>query len=153
MAHTHLNCTGDNRLEALATAERLCTENGGRFTPIRERVYDVILQSDKPVKAYDIIEQLADIGSAKPPTVYRAIDFWMELGLLHKIESLNAYVACGHMDHEHRAIFLICERCESVNELHADGEIASLLNAAKGQAFATKGVVVEMTGLCGVCAE
>ena len=102
----------------MAIAEALCVERGQRLTPIRRKVLDVLLGSHKPLGAYEIIDRLAPKGPRPAPiTAYRALDFLRENGLVHRIESRNAFIACVH---NHAAgdlvVFLICERCGAVGE-------------------------------------
>ena len=86
---------------------------------LAEESADAVAGVEGPSKAYDLLEHLGDDGAAKPPSVYRSLDFLLEMGLAHKIESLNAYVACGHWKHGHAAVFLICDKCGMAGELHA----------------------------------
>ena len=121
------------------------------MTPIRRRVLELLLATDAPAKAYDLLDQLGDEGAAKPPTIYRALDFLLEMGLAHKIESLNAYVACGHRKHRHAAAFLICEDCGTAQELHATATLDTLANETRDVNFKMKSVVVEVRGTCERC--
>lgn len=151
MAHTHHDhsiCIDD----ALAEAERVCAEHGSRFTDLRRRILKMIWQGHKAVKAYDLLDQLAtEGGSAKPPTVYRALDFLMEEGLVHKIESLNAYIGCPHPGDDHISQFLICDKCENVREVtsHALGE--AVVGAAKDAGFKIRRQTLELHGVCADC--
>lgn len=103
----------------LEQAEQYCTEHKYRLTEPRSKVLQIILESDKPLGAYEILERLGQsIKNPKPPTAYRAIDFWAEHSFIHKLESLNAYVACG-AGHRHKgAQFMICDACGNVLEMH-----------------------------------
>ncbi len=121
------------------------------MTPVRRRVLELLLSSDKPAKAYDLLQDLGASGAAKPPTIYRALDFLLEMGLAHKIESLNAFVACGHTGHRHAAAFLICDTCRVAQELHANDTFASLEKEASGVDFTVRNVVIEVRGLCADC--
>jgi Fur family zinc uptake transcriptional regulator len=137
---------------ALRRAERLCQERGVRFTALRRRVLELLCASERPLSAYEILDQLYD-GSRPPapPTAYRALDFLLEQGLAHKLESLHAYVGCAHPDHRHASQFLICDDCGGVAEVE-DNSVAKSLKAA-GQAigFRTKRPVVELLGTCAQC--
>ena len=115
------------------------------------RVLELLLATDAPAKAYDLLDQLGDEGAAKPPTIYRALDFLLEMGLAHKIESLNAYVACGHRDHRHSAVFLICDSCHAAQELHADATISALEAESAEVDFALRSTVLEVRGICAQC--
>ena len=106
----------------LAAAEKLCADKGLRFTPLRRRVLELVWSSHKPVGAYALLDQLRDedLGSA-PPTVYRALDFLIENGLIHRIERMNAFVGCSHPGEAHRGFFLICGECGNAEEMESDG--------------------------------
>ena len=109
------------------------------------------LASEEPAKAYDLLANLDGEGAAKPPTVYRALDFLQDMGLVHKIQSLNAYVACGHTKHEHSAVFLICDDCGSAEELHAVQTSDALAKESLAAGFKAKSAVIEAHGICRNC--
>ena len=137
----------------MAVAEALCHERGQRLTPIRRNVLATLLASHKPLGAYEIIDRLALKGPRPAPiTAYRALEFLRENGLVHRIESRNAYLACAH-DHDAAAAvaFLICDRCGSVGEIPAAPVAQSLGAAARASGFAPKLSVVEITGTCAHC--
>ena len=146
--HDHHACIE----KAVADAERICAERGSRFTDLRRRILTMIWQGHKAVKAYDLLDQLAkDGGSAKPPTVYRALDFLMEEGLVHKIESLNAYVGCPHPGDQHISQFLICETCEVVEEISNDTLDSALAASAADAGFDIRKQTLELRGVCKLC--
>ncbi|ACT58640.1 transcriptional repressor [Hirschia baltica] len=153
MTETHLSCSSGNPKDALAEAARISEENGVRLTPLRKRVLELLLAAKSPAKAYDLLEQLSkeDTTPAKPPTIYRALDFLLQQGLAHKIESLNAYVACGHRGHGHAAAFLICERCESAKEMHAESTFSALKQETQDMSFKFLNAVIEVRGICEKC--
>jgi Fur family zinc uptake transcriptional regulator len=147
--HDHGRCAED----ALRHAETVCQRRGQRFTPIRRQVLSALLASHRPLGAYEIIDELAKlIARPAPITVYRALDFLMENGLVHRIESRNAFLACAH-DHDDTAMvaFLICDQCGSVGEVPAAPVAKSLNEAARGTGFSPKMSVVEITGTCNHC--
>jgi Fur family zinc uptake transcriptional regulator len=147
--HDHDRCAAD----AIAHAERVCAERAQKFTPIRRLVLQALLSSHCPLGAYEVIDELAKtMARPAPITVYRALDFLMENGLVHRIESRNAYLACAH-DHDQTAMvaFLICEQCGSVGEIPAVTVAQSLNAAARASGFAPKLSVVEITGRCAHC--
>jgi Fur family zinc uptake transcriptional regulator len=147
-SHDHSICIET----AIAEAERLCAERGSRFTDLRRRILKMIWQGHKAVKAYDLLDQLANEGgSAKPPTVYRALDFLMEEGLVHKIESLNAYIGCPHPGDDHVSQFLICDKCETVKELSSSELKSAVINAAKSANFTIRRQTLELHGVCANC--
>ena len=134
-------------------AERVCAQRAQKFTPIRRQVLQALLSSHRPLGAYEVIDELAkSMPRPAPITVYRALDFLMENGLVHRIESRNAFLACAH-DHDAAAMvaFLICERCGSVGEIPAAPVAQSLNAAARATGFAPKLSVVEITGTCAHC--
>ncbi|MBR9826020.1 MAG: transcriptional repressor [Alphaproteobacteria bacterium] len=142
--------------KALEAAETLCAERGERLTPVRRRVLELVLSAEKPVKAYDLLELLKPgEGSAKPPTVYRALDFLMGMGLVHKVEALNAFVGCTHSHDGQGAELFICNACGSVEERHTS---AHAHGADEGPSsccpdgFIIERSVVEHFGRCRACA-
>ena len=158
MAHTHAHdhantpCSPQDAEAFLVEAEKLVSAKGQKLTPIRRKVLQLLLQSEEPAKAYDLLANLDGEGAAKPPTVYRALDFLQEMGLAHKIESLNAYVACGHANHEHSAVFLICQSCGGAEELHAVATSEALSKETNSAGFVIQNAVIEARGRCRKCA-
>ncbi|MEM6625538.1 MAG: transcriptional repressor [Pseudomonadota bacterium] len=153
MSDAHLAYSEPDIAAALADADAFCAAKAARLTPLRRRVLELLLQAGEPAKAYDLLAQLGEDGAAKPPTVYRALDFLLQMGLAHKIESLNAYVACGHHHHGHTAAFLICDLCGAAQELHARGTVAALEAETKSVRFDVSNVVIEARGRCASCAS
>ncbi|MEQ3745334.1 MAG: Fur family transcriptional regulator [Henriciella sp.] len=153
-AHAHANtpCSPQEAEAFLAEAETLVARKGQKLTRIRRKVLQLLIESEEPAKAYDLLANLDGEGAAKPPTVYRALDFLQEMGLAHKIESLNAYVACGHTSHSHSAVFLICDECGGAEELHAVETTAALLKETKAADFSISHAVIEARGTCRNCA-
>lgn len=146
--HNHRACIDD----ALATARTLCDERGAQLTPIREKVLQIVWKSHKPVGAYDVLDELArSHKAARPPTVYRALDFLMAEGLIHKIESLNAYLGCIEAGAPHTGQFLICRNCGATEEI-VDPKLDTALEAAAARAhFKAERKIVEISGLCARC--
>ena len=97
-------------------AENFCLSNKLRLTTIRKRVLEIILESNKPSKAYDILKKIKGIGSEKPPTVYRALDFLLENGLIHKLNSNQSYISCQHPNEHSECFFLFCKVCKNISE-------------------------------------
>ncbi len=148
--HNHANCTA----ELLSRAERTCERRGSRLTGQRREVLNCVARSHTAVGAYDIIERMADQGPRPAPiTVYRALDFLEAHGLVHKIESRNAFVACSHAHEGRPAALLICEACGQVAELDAPDAFGILKSAAEAQGFRERRTVIEMVGWCLSCAE
>ncbi len=148
--HNHARCIRT----AVGAAETLCAGRGLRFTPLRRRVLELIWQSHRPAGAYELLDQLkAERHGAAPPTVYRALEFLLENGLVHRIESLNAFVGCDHPDAPHQSQFLICTSCRRVAEL-SDPAIAQRIETkASGAGFQTARQTLEVTGTCDACTE
>jgi Fur family zinc uptake transcriptional regulator len=147
--HDHDRCAAD----ALSHAERVCAGRAQKFTPIRRQVLGALLSSHRPLGAYEVIDELAkQMARPAPITVYRALDFLMENGLVHRIESRNAFLACAH-DHDAASMvaFLICEGCGSVGEIPATLLAQGLNDAARQTGFSPKMSVVEITGICAHC--
>ena len=137
---------------ALARAQRICTLRGARMTPVRRRVLELILRANQPPRAYALLAQL-ERGSGKlgPPTVYRALDFLLAHKLIHKVETSNAFVACGDVEHSHQSQFVICEDCGATEEIRDDEIVESLRRLGEGRGFAVDRQVIEARGLCPAC--
>ncbi len=146
--HNHALCIE----EALDFARRVCEKEGERFTDLRKQVFELVWAEHKPVKAYDLLSELAAKRSGvAPATVYRTLDFLQAQGLVHKLESLNAYLGCCHPEKEHQGHFLICKKCEEVKELELTALSKSIKEAEKAQEFQVKHMTVELFGLCKNC--
>jgi len=148
--HDHTRCIAD----AMGMAEAVCAKHGARLTPIRRRVLELVWNSHRPVGAYAILDHLreGDKGAA-PPTVYRALDFLMEQGLIHRIESLNAFVGCDHPEDRHVSQFLICTRCNGAVEIQDRGIANAVKKSAAEAGFTVNRFTVELQGTCPDCAK
>lgn len=147
--HDHSACVQ----HTLATAEARCSENGLRLTEIRRKVLELLLIEHKALGAYDLLERLAAEGwSRQPPVVYRALAFLTENGLAHKVERLNAYIACAHPDERHAPVFLICTRCDRVAEGMAHLDTA-LGDVARETGFTVERAAIEAVGVCPACRQ
>jgi Fur family zinc uptake transcriptional regulator len=135
---------------ALARAEEICQQKGVRLTDVRRKVLGIVWDSHGPSKAYDILKQLGD-GDAKPPTVYRALDFLQENGLVHKLNSLNAYVGCSHPEQHDECYFLICSACGEFEECCNPQLSYEILQTANRHKFTPSLVTVEIEGTCDSC--
>ncbi len=144
----------------LSQAEAVCSGRGTRLTGLRRQVLGLVLESPKPAGAYDLLERLRTRHKgAAPPTIYRALDFLLDQGLIHKVERLSAFVGCVHgMEQEadghapHAVQFLVCNDCGGVEELSDPAIGRSLQQAASARGFSIKGSIVEADGVCGACA-
>lgn len=131
----------------LALAERICLRKGLSLTDTRKRVLELLLEADGPCKAYDLLGALRPDGAAaRPPTVYRALDFLVSAGLAHKVEALNAYTACVHGEMSGAAELFICERCGRVDERHDPA-----VSTQGPDGFDIRRSVIEHYGLCADC--
>ncbi len=148
--HNHSICVS----QALETAEKRCRERGLRFTALRRQVLRLVWDSHKPVGAYDILDSLKQDGKkAAPPTVYRALDFLIDADLVHRLDSLNAFVGCPDPSSSHQGQFLICRGCRTVAELD-DAKINSLVqDVAADLGFSAEQQMLEIQGLCQACRE
>jgi Fur family transcriptional regulator, zinc uptake regulator len=149
--HDHGRCAS----AAIAHAEVLCAARAQRLTPMRRHVLEALLDSHRPLGAYEIIERLAALGRPAPITVYRALDFLRDNGLVHRIESRNAFVACvhNHGGGDDLIVFLICERCGAVGEAPGANVAETLKASARAAGFAPESPVIEIAGICAHCRE
>jgi len=146
--HNHQHCIE----RALVTARELCQRRSLRLTPIRELVLKLVWQSHQPMGAYELLPALAEAGfNSAPPTVYRALEFLQEQGLVHRIASLNAYVGCPHPEHPHASGFLICRQCQRAIELNSAPVHQALADAAAEVGFSIEQEMIEVVGLCPDC--
>ncbi len=149
-SHDHAHCVS----EALARAEHLCAGRGARLTVLRRRVLELVWQSHRPRGAYDMLEDLGEGGRpAAPLTVYRALDFLVGQGLVHRIESLNAYVGCAEPEAAHSGQFLVCDECGIALETNDDRVAAAILACAGSHGFQVARPTVEIHGRCPACQE
>ncbi|HVZ07044.1 Fur family transcriptional regulator [Rhodopila sp.] len=144
------------RTEALLDrASVICESRGARLTELRRQVLGLILNREAPTGAYDLLDQLRSTRhGAAPPTVYRALEFLQEQGLVHKLERLSAFVGCiadEEHEHDHAAQFFICRGCGKVIELE-DHELAhALTDAARRVGFTVSKATIEAEGQCAAC--
>lgn len=149
--HNHENCVK----QALKTAEKICMSKNTRLTEIRQRVLELVWQQHKPCGAYDIIALLGKDGQyPAPPTVYRALDFLLQQGLIHRIASMNAYIGCSLASAQnHASFFYICSQCSLTTEVDADTITTEIHKKAKQQGFFIESQTIEVTGLCPKCQD
>jgi Fur family zinc uptake transcriptional regulator len=156
--HDHERCAS----AAIAHAETQCAARAQRLTPMRRQVLEALLASHRPLGAYEIIEHVARRHSSQqnsaprnrpaPITVYRALDFLRENGLVHRIESRNAFVACAHNHGDgDLVVFLICEKCGAVGEAPGGAAAEGLKSAAGAAGFSPKSPLIEIAGICSHC--
>ena len=161
MAKSHACSSPDHHVHDAAgfvsAVERACSERGLRLTEIRARVLGLVADAGKPIKAYDLLDKVREgegAGAAAPPTVYRALDFLLANGFIHKLESVNAFVACHHPNAaQHSAPFLICDGCHKAVELEDEHVVATLDAQARALGFSPQTQTLEVHGLCAECAR
>jgi Fur family transcriptional regulator, zinc uptake regulator len=150
-SHDHAHCVAD----ALTCADALCAERGARLTILRRRVLELVWSSHRPRGAYAILEDLSqqDGKATAPLTVYRALEFLVEQGLVHRIESLNAYVGCAAPGASHSGQFLVCEGCGDAAEIDDPSIRSAIDDAAAVRGFRVQRPTVEVRGVCKDCQE
>ncbi|ATG90745.1 transcriptional repressor [Methylomonas koyamae] len=146
--HDHNLCIRN----AISVAEQLCLSRGVQLTPIRHKILELIWNSHKAVKAYDLLDQIRPVNdAAKPSTVYRALDFLLEQGLIHRVESLNAFVGCHCSGTQHDQLLLICTACHTVEERAAPAVLSALGTELGDAGFVPQRKTIEIHGLCRSC--
>jgi Fur family zinc uptake transcriptional regulator len=139
-------------LNQVEKARKFCEDKGARFTHLREKVYELLLEEQGAVGAYELLDALKLTESgAKPATVYRTLDFLLEFGLIHRLESTNAFVACHHFDCNHPVQFLICDNCGEVQEIQSIGLKETLDKQAESRGFSVIKQTIEAHGTCSTC--
>ncbi len=149
--HDHARCVD----RALSGAAEICFQNGERMTANRKAVYLQVLSSHKAQNAAEIADGLARDGkrSVSPMMVYRALDFLVEQGLIHKISSLNAYIGCAEPMTARAHCFLICTVCGVVTDYHDEAVVQQLTKHIRAIGFNPKSPVVEVPGICPFCQD
>jgi len=147
--HDHAGCVS----EALRVAEEVCEARGVRLTHLRRRVLELVWNGHKAIGAYTLLEHLQQEGKAAPPTVYRALDFLLEQGLIHRLASLNAYVGCIRPGSPHSGQFLICEACQNLIEFHDLAVDQAISSRSRSDGFLPSRQTVEILGLCPRCQD
>ncbi|MDR9485453.1 MULTISPECIES: transcriptional repressor [Sediminimonas] len=148
--HDHGSCVADS----LQQAEQHCAEQRLQLTPTRRRVLEILLEGHRSMGAYEILDRLRAEGlGSQPPVAYRALDFLTMHGFAHRIEGLNAFIACTHLSDTHSPAFLICRACNRVVEAEADPMAGELGRAAADAGFVIERSVREAIGLCPACAQ
>jgi Fur family transcriptional regulator, zinc uptake regulator len=146
--HNHAHC----QAELIARAEEICRERGSRLTEQRRDILSCVAEGHAALGAYDIIEKMARKGTRHAPvTIYRALEFLTDHGLVHKIECRNAYVACSHAHQGKPAALLICETCGIVAEVDAPDMAQTIARKAKNLGFKPRQTVLELMGTCHSC--
>ena len=141
--------------QILSQAEKICLQRNVRFTPQRLEVLRLMIEKNTAISAYDLLDLLrVSEPQAKPPTIYRALDFLLEQGFIHRVESNNSYVVCHHFEEpQHTSAMLICDRCGTVSEQHAQGVETVLQLLSQQSGFSLRNSVIEAHGLCAGCRD
>jgi Fur family zinc uptake transcriptional regulator len=148
-AHDHQRCIAD----AVSAAEDVCASKNIRLTPLRRRVLEIIWRQHLPIGAYEILAELAkDREKAAPPTVYRALEFLQSAGLVHRVDSLNAFLGCDRPHAVHAGQFLVCPACRKVTEIDDLQITTALARRAAELGYRLEGSVVEIKARCESCA-
>lgn len=148
--HDHSSC----QTQALSDALELCKKKGLKLTNIRQQVLEIIWASHNPIGAYDVLQKLQDCGhKPAPPTAYRAIDFLVNAQLIHRIESLNAYIGCPSPEHTHQGQFYICKSCGHIAEMSNSAINKTLAAGADELGFMAQEAVIEIHGICNDCQD
>lgn len=146
--HDHADCI----TSSLEGAEDACKSRGVHLTPARRRVLEILLQEHRAMRAYDILDILRGEGlGSQPPIAYRALDFLVQQGFAHKIERLNAFIACAHPGAKHDPAFLICRKCDAVAETQSAAPDGPLEISARAAGFEIECAVIEAEGICPNC--
>ncbi|SCZ49432.1 Fur family transcriptional regulator, zinc uptake regulator [Epibacterium ulvae] len=146
--HDHSRCIATT----LETVAVLCIDKGLQFTPVRRRVLEILLEEHRAWGAYEILDRLREDGlGSQPPVAYRALDFLVKHSFAHRIERLNAFIACSHPGTDHAPLFMICRKCETVAEASAELHRGQLNDTARAAGFQIEGSIIEAEGVCPKC--
>jgi Fur family zinc uptake transcriptional regulator len=138
----------------IKVAEQYCKENDLKFTPVRRKVLELLLQKNTAIGAYEILDLLREAGfKNQPPVAYRALDFLVKNGFAHKIEQLNSFIGCVHPGKDHSPAFMICRNCDFVGEEEAISPNSSVSKIASKSGFKVEKAIIEAQGLCHSCAS
>ena len=138
--------------QAMKAAEEICQKKKVKFTKLRRRVLELIWKEHKPCKAYDLLKDLQkEDSSAKPITIYRALDFLQEHGLVHRVNSLNAYVGCAHPEQTDPTFLLVCSQCNTVEESKGENYRIFFNKVLDDKKFQCTNKTFEIEGSCKHC--
>lgn len=148
--HDHDHC----QVSAIETAEAECARKGLKLTELRRQVLEIIWSSHNPIGAYDILQQLQSKGhKPAPPTAYRALDFLVSAKLVHRLESMNAFIGCPSPEASHQCQFYICQQCGHTAELHSEAVAQAIESGAEQLGFIHNEPVIEVHGTCKACSK
>lgn len=144
----------DKQMSAMEEAEALCRARGARLTPQRRAVLAKLQEAGRPLTAYELFDLIRPEDSAiAPASVYRSLDFLLDMGLVHRLETTRSFVACGHPDHPHTGQFLICRTCGTVVETEDNRIARATVTLGERHGFTLDRRTVELTGVCGACRD
>lgn len=134
--------------------KKICDKNNLRLTEQRKKVFGIICQSKKPIKAYDLLEEFKKIEpNAKPTTIYRNLSFLLQNDFIHKINKINAYLPCSHPNECHECYFLFCLKCNQITECCSEKIQNMIQEKAEKQKFVPKKISLEIEGICEDCSN
>ena len=146
--HDHSHCVST----AVKEAQDYCKAKGLQLTPVRKRTLEILLEEHRALGAYDVLARLSEEGfGTQPPVAYRALSFLTDNGFAHKVEKLNAFIACVHPGENHTPVFLICTECDTVAESETTSTKEILSNIAQTTGFDISRAVLEAEGTCPAC--
>lgn len=149
-SHNHDCCIS----HALESAQTICQDKNIRLTPIRQRIFELIWATHKAIGAYDLLAILQrEDPNAKPVTIYRALDFLLNAGLIHKVASLNAFIGCSNPETAHNSVLLICDVCHDAKEVAAQEVYEAICDIGKNNAFQPQQLTLELHGCCEECQQ
>lgn len=153
-----------SKAEEKARIMAQCAQQGVTVTQLRTQVLDIVLNMSGVIKAYQVLASMQQHSNSTvaPPTAYRALDFWAEQGVLHKIPAVNGYILCRHVQHEcdshcqdntvhHSDFVLVCNQCGAVDEQSLSSEWAALRQRAADNGFVLNDEHIVLTGICTHC--
>jgi len=142
-----------NLSAVLENMQQICNLAGVRLTLVRRHVFEIIFNSEKPIGAYKIMELLSELESrqAAPPTVYRALEFLLEYGFIHRLATINSFISCIHICKDHPVQFLLCAKCHTAIELENQRINDVVTFAAQKEGFAPQIKMIEISGICANC--
>jgi Fur family zinc uptake transcriptional regulator len=151
--HLHDHSSADALQAAVSMADEYCRERGQKLTPIRRTVLELLLSAGRATKAYTLLDEMrAAHPNASPPTVYRALDFLLSAGLIHRIESINAFTVCHDLTHCQHGVLVVCQTCGRVTELPQQKQLRqSLMSQVEASGYKLAGDDIELKGICPAC--
>ena len=156
LPHVHSHAPGHDHaaciVDAVRNAAEVCAQRGLNLTPVRRRILEIVWRAHEPIGAYEILAELSkERDKAAPPTVYRALEFLIDAGLVHRIDSLNAFIGCHEPEQSHIAQFLVCRRCQRVAEIDDPAIQRTLVERSRAVGFQIEPTSLEIKGLCSDC--